>query len=546
VRFTVLPPTGLEAGNWSWPLATLSPDGTRVVMPYTQGGKDSLYVRSLGQLEATPIPGTEEGHSAFFSPDGKWLGFATDRYMRKVSLDGGAPVTLCECPWGGGTWGPDDTIVYTPDYPDGLFRLPASGGTPQQLTQPDNSKGELGHWWPEFLPDGKTILFTNFSTPIERSRLETYTIGTGTRTTVLEGATFGHYVSTGHLLFGRGESVMAVPFDLRSLRVTGQPTPVLDGVAGEPSNGVVGFSTSSDGALAYVPAAAFRVANRLVWIDRKGTVQPVTNAIRAFEDPRLSPDGRRVAVTINQEGDRDVWILDLDRGTFTRVTTEKSRQFVPMWTPDGKSLFFSFEEPVYHIYRRQLDGTRQAERVFGDQYDARPLSFTPDGRVLIFQHSSAKTRTDLLALPLDGGEPRAVVQTGVDEGQGRLSPDGRWLAYSSNESGRYEIYLQAFPVSGQRIQISIEGGHSPVWSRDGRELVFLQGTTKMMAVQILPGKELTPSRPSLLFEARFDFGYDVAPDGRFIVAQRDPQAPPVPVHIVLNWFDELRAKAPVK
>jgi len=166
--------------------------------------------------------------------------------------------------------------------------------------------------------------------------------------------------------------------------------------------------------------------------------------------------------------------------------------------------------------------------------------------VLIFQHSFPKTRGDLLALPLDGGEPRSVVQTPSDDTDGRLSPDGRWLAYVSDESGRREVYVQPFPQGGQRVQISIEGGNTPVWSRDGRELFFLQGTTKLMTVPISAGKELSPARPAQLFEARFDFGYDVAPDGRFIVAQRDPQAPPVPVHIVLNWFDELKAKAPLK
>jgi Tol biopolymer transport system component len=546
VRFAILPPAGLEAGDWSWPLAALSPDGTRVVLSYDRGGTSALYQRSIGQLEATLIPGTEDGHAPFFSPDGKWIAFATERQMRKVALDGGAPVTLCECPWGGGTWGPDDTIVYTPDYTDGLFRLPAGGGAPRQLTVPDNAKGELGHWWPQFLPDGKTILFTNFSTPIERSRLETYALDTGTRTTIVEGATFGRYTPTGHLLFARGESVMAVRFDARTLKVTGQPTPVLDGVAGESSNGQLDVSMSANGTLAYVPATAFRVANRLVWIDRKGTVQPVTTAAREFADPRVSPDGRRVALTITQEGDRDVWMYDLDRGTFTRVTAEKARQFVPIWTPDGRSLFFSFEEPVYHIYRRPTDGTRPAERVFGDQYDARPRSFTPDGRVLLFQHSSPKTRGDLLALPLDGGEPRSVVQTPSDDSDGRLSPDGRSLAFVSDESGRREVYVQPFPQGGQRVQISIEGGYMPIWSRDGRELFFLEGKTKLMSVPIAPGKELSPGRPALLFEGRFDFGYDVTPDGRFIVAQRDPQAPPVPVHIVLNWHEELLAKVPVK
>jgi len=551
MHFTIALPPQTRLADPVWPVAVLSPDGSLLVMEVWRSGTTQLYLRRMDQLEAAALPGTEDATKPFFSPDGKWIGFTAGRKLKKVAVTGGTPQELCDVDWGGGAWLPDDNIVFTQGYPTGLWRVSASGGTPEKLTEPDRSKGELGHWWPQLLPDGETILFTNFSTPVERARIETYSLRSGERKTLVTGALHGRYVPTGHLVFARGETLMAVPMDAKRLEVTGTPLPVLDDVSVDTTNGSSQFSFSADGSLAYVPASTTRLRSRLVWVDRTGRVQPFALAPRAFAEPRLSPDGQRLALSIWEQG-RDVWVYDLARGSLTRVTSGPAAEFMPLWTRDGRRLAFISEKPIFDLFLKAADGTGAEEMVLASPFDKYPQSFTPDGRTLVFAEISIETGSDVLMLPLEGErKPVPVANTRFDEEAPQLSPDGRWLAYQSNESGRNEVYVQPFPGPGERHQVSTDGGTEPLWSRAGRELFYRQGD-KLLSVPLRPGAAFQAGKPVVLFEGSFEHftyhaGYDISPDGRrFVMVQRDPDAPPAQVRIVLNWFDELRRRVPVR
>ncbi|MGH8247791.1 MAG: hypothetical protein ACREUU_15330, partial [Gammaproteobacteria bacterium] len=498
--------------------------------------------------ELVQLAGTEGADRPFFSADGQWIAFTANRKLKKVSVQGGAPIAVCDSEWGGGAWDSDDTIVYTPAYNSGLWRVPASGGTPEKLTEPDRSKRELGHWWPQLLPDGETILFTRFSTPIQRSRIGLYSLKTRQEQTLIEGGMFARYLPTGHIVFARSNTLMAVPFDARRLRV-GRESAVVDDVAIELSNGLAQASFSANGTLAYIKASTVRGYQRLVWVDRKGNARPILDEVRDFAYPRLSPDGRRLAVSIREKGENwDIWVLDLERGSLTRATYGASADFEPVWTHDGKRLIFVSEQPVYDLYSKAVDGSGGEEPLLAGSVDKHPSSISPDGKLLAYWQNEAEGGSDLWLLPLAGDrKPSLLLRTPFAETQPAFSPDGRWLAYCSNESGRDQIYIQPFPVPGQRFQISIESGRSPVWSRNGNELFFHSGR-KVMTVPIKTKPPFVAGTPVVLFEGDFRESsaaadFDVAPDGqRFLMMQRDAQAPRPEIHVVLSWFEELKRR----
>ncbi len=541
LRFSVAPPPGVQVIDEGDPLVELSPDGRRFVFTYTTSAGDTqLFTRRLDEDTAKPIAGAEGGRGPFVSPDGKWIGYNDDRMLRKISVDGGANVPIAESSFNGGTWAPDDTIIFTPNYNSGLWRVSSSGGAAKKLTDPTVTDGELGHFWPQMLPDGKHVLFTSFRTPAGQSRIEVFALESGKRTVVMDGGFYGRYTTTGHLLFARSTTIMAVPFDLDRLTTSGQPTPVIAGVAVTFPNGLAQFSVSNNGMLAYMTQTALASPRQLVWVDRTGKTSPVSNARRRFEDPRISPDGRRVALTIRDENDADIWTYDVNRGTFSRVTSSPTTQFHAIWSPDSRRLFFVFEEPVFHIYSQDIDGpTAEPTRVLDGPYDLIPHSVSPDGQLLIYQRNDPKTRSGLWVLDLKNGASRTVIDTPAAESDAALSPDGRWLAYISDATGRSEVYVQAFPSGGNRTQVSLNGGRNPSWSRDSRQLYFHE-VQKLMAATV---DGTTVGRPALLFEA--PMGVDVAADGRFFGVLRDSTVPQAPVSVVANWFEELKRLVPV-
>jgi serine/threonine-protein kinase len=505
----------------------------------------------MDRLEATPIPGTAGAANPCFSPDGKWVLFYADNKLKKVSREGGEPQVVCDGNWGGASWGPDDTIIFTRDYNTGLWRVPSGGGAPEMLTSPDLSKGELGHLWPQILPDGKSVLFTAFSTPLEKARIVVLSLETQKQQVLVEGGIFARYVSTGHLVYARGKSMMAVPFDLAGLKVTGPPVSVLEDIPAHSSNGNSQFGISENGVLAYVPASAWATDRLLVSVDRQGVARPLTDRLRAYADPRLSPDGRRLAVTIGDNNrSSDVWIYELDRDVLTRMTSGPTAEFNPIWTPDGKRLIFSLENPVYNLYWKAADGSGAEEPLAISGNDKYPLSVSPDGKTLTFGENNPETRYDVWVLPLEGErQPKPFLQTPYMEHRPAFSPDGHWLAYQSNQSGRDEIYVQAYPGPGAKVQVSIDGGTEPLWARNGRELLYRSGR-KLFAVPVTKNSpEFVAGKPVELFEGPYSSdlyrpGYDITPDGqRFIMVKVPEGSAPRQINVIVNWFEELRRRA---
>jgi serine/threonine-protein kinase len=515
----------------------------------------------MDKLESRILPGTEDATGPFFSPDGNWVGFFAGSELKKVSLAGGAP-TVVGPPISpvtrGASWGPDDRIVVSPANTHGLVRRSASSGEQERLAWPDYDGGETAFWWPEILPGGKAVLFVvnrgaeNFETAsIAAQRLDG-----GQKKILVRGGTSPHYAPTGHLVYLRGGAVFAAPFDAARLEVAGPAVPLLSGVRTE-GTGAAQLAFSANGTLVYLPGLSPNLApHRLVRVDRGGQARPLAFGAGDYYGPRFSPDGKRLAFA-KGDANQDVWVADLERGTVTRLTPESSEEFDSVWSPDGKRIAYSSErrslEP--HILIRASDGGGDEQFLFETKQNAVvPQSWSSDGKVLAISRAGQPTGWDILTLELGEGpeaRPRPFLVTPYLEGQPDFSPDGRWIAYTSNDSGRFEVYARPFPGPGGRVQVSAEGGTEPVWSRGASELFYRNGD-QMMSVPVRLGAELRVGRPAVLFERPgllvvpgIEFRqYDVAPDGKsFVMIQLpDTQAPAATPILVTNWFAELEQK----
>ena len=536
----------------SHPVLAISPDGTRLVYAGRRPeGRPGLYVRHLDRLEATAIPGTEGAVNPFFSPDGEWVGFGAEGKLKKVSLSGGQPMTLCEAPTlRGASWGTDGRILFSPVASAPLLRVSDKGGEPKPLTTLNPEKGELTHRWPDILPGGKTALFTVHgpSGDYERARIGAVSIETGERRIVFEGGTHARYVPSGHIVYVRAGSLFAVPFDAKQLEVTGSPAPVLDGVAGHAPAGFAHYAISRTGSLVYAPHDPRASEYELVWLDRKGSTRLLTEVRRRYFEPRLSPDGRRLAVTVVAPagGSADVWIYDLNRDAWDQLTSG-GLNYTPVWSPDGKRIVFSSNRNgPFNVFLMPTDRSAPLEQLTKGNVWTLPLSWSPDGRTLIVSRHPGAT-LDLAELRLDGDRTlRPLLATPSLEDAARLSADGRWMAYHSNEAGRFEVYVARYPGPGGRFQVSTNGGSAPVWSPDGRELFFQSGN-KLMAAAIQTTPELRAGVPRTLFEGPFG-GFDVHPDGQRFLLLRPvyPDLPPRPLVVVLGWLEDLKRRVPAK
>ena len=458
-----------QLANNTGTLLALSVDGTQLA--YVAGSSQRIYLRAFDALEAKPLPGTEGAQSPFFSPDGQWIGFFAAGKLKKVSVNGGTVLTLCDAPNSrGGAWGANDIIVFAPLNVGSLSQVSAAGGAPQPLTKLKES--EFSHRWPQFLPDGKTVLYAIGPGGSDDTQIAAYRLNTGEQKVVIRGGTYPWYVPTGHLVYYRAGTIMAVPFDTARLAVLGTPAPVIEGVMSSTGNALgAQFSISSRGSLVYVSGGPEGGAElTLVWVDRKGLAQPLPASPHAYGNPRLSPDGRQVALDITEGGKEDIWIYDLARDALTRLTFEGFNSF-PVWTPDGKRVAYRSQRAGgYNMYWTPADGSGAEERLTtaAGGWNLTPSSFSPDGRALVYNQTDPKTSYDLWMLPMQGErKPQPFLQTPFNERAPRLSPDGRWLAYVSDESGRYEVYVRPFPRSGRQVA----GFHR--WSR--RNYVVSQG-----------------------------------------------------------------------
>jgi eukaryotic-like serine/threonine-protein kinase len=547
-------PTGQQlAGLENGPAVALSADGTHLAYVARQGGTQQIYLRAMDNLEARPIPGTEGGIGPFFSPDGQWVGFFAGGKLKKVAVSGGAALTLGDAALPrGASWGSHGTIAFAPTAVSALQQMPDAGGASQPLTRLE--KGDISQRWPEFLPGGRAVLFAagpsgiNFS----NAQVAVQSAGTGERRNLIQGGMYPRYAPSGHLVYAQGGSLMAVPFDPQRLTITGAAVPVVEGLLQSPVSGAAQYSFSATGSLVYVSGSVQSAQSRLVWVNRKGAEQPIAAPARAYLNPLVSPDGRRLAVGIT-ELESQIWLYDLSRETLTRLTFEGNVNNRPVWTPDGKRIAFeSNKEGPGNIFWQLADGSGRLERLTTSEYNNFPMSWSPDGQLLAFLEVTPTTGYDIWVLRLGDRKAQPFLRTPFNESVPRFSPDGRWLAYISDESGRWEIYVQPYPGPGGKWQISTEGGTEPVWNRNGRELFYRSGD-KMMAVDIAAQPSFIAGKTRVLFEGRYEPtpgttpNYDVSPDGqRFLMLKSGEagEAAPTQVNVVLNWFEELKRRVP--
>ncbi|MCK4546380.1 MAG: PD40 domain-containing protein [Candidatus Eisenbacteria sp.] len=453
----------------------------------------------------------------------------------------------------GGHWGNDDCILFAPGPGHGLVRVSANGGEPEIVTIPDLTRNEHGHRYPEILPGGEAALFTiaevgGFST----ASIGILSLRTGEWRTLISGGTSPHYLPTGHLVYAQTGALLAAPFDLDRLDVTGPPVRVLEGVI---TMGGAEYSVSSDGSLAYVPGSGGWPARALAWVDRQGHFEPLPLPPRHYTLPRLSPDGRHIAVAIidRQTGNPDIWVCELARNTLSRLTTSPDVDFTPVWTPDGKRVTFASAvrgpEPRLDLVWMPVEGTEQ-EDILRDMKGAQfANSWSPDGRTLLFTDEHPETKFDMWAVSLEeGSEPRPLIRTRFNETAAVFSPDGRWIAYQSDRSGRHEVYVRPWGEPGPDYPISTEGGTEPVWSRAGSEL-FYRNASRMMVVAVKTRPEFSVSTPELLFEGGYETyrlaaNYDVSVDGQRFLMVWEQEAAPTEINIVLNWAEEVKELCP--
>jgi serine/threonine-protein kinase len=536
----------------------IAPDGSRVI--YT-GTNDTLVVRALGALEATPLTGLGlNAQGPFVSSDGQWIGFTTDgnRTLKKVAITGGPPVTLAllDGPINGATWGPDDAIVFTTaNQETGLQRLANGSNEAVVLTRPNRAAGEADHIWPEFLPGGQAVLFTIRPTTgnLDDAQIAVLDLRTMEQTTLIRGGTDAHYVSSGHLLYGAAGALRAVAFDLANRAVLGTAAPVVSQVYTH-DTGAVDVAVARDGTVVYTPGAFAAAQRTLVWVDREGGEEAIAEApTRVTDVMSLSPDGTRVAIEIRDErNENDIWIWDLARASPTRFTFDPVDEVRPVWTPDGKRIVFgSRRDGIAGMFSQAADGTGTVERLTQSPNDQGPTS--TDGTRLLFGHTVPTL--DIMMLTLDSDQRvQPLVQTSFAERNGQISPDGRWLAYESNESGRFEIYVRPFPdVNSGRWPVSSAGGSRPLWARTTPELFYVAPSGALMSVPIERGPSWKTGAPVKLFDWPALAGgnaHYVSPDGEkfLMIKQIDGSAQtavPTRLVVVQHFDEELKRLVPM-
>jgi len=551
---------------------TMSPDGRYLVYAATESGRRTqLYMRPLDKFESTPVAGTEGASAPFISPDGRWIGFYANGTLQRVSVDGGATIRIAETPsvWSA-SWGGNDTIVFAASaVPGGLWQVSASGGTPDRVTTVDTKNGEMQHGYPRYLPNGDVL----FSVITDRGwHFAAVTLASKQVRSLGQpgsGGAGAQYVASGHLLYASGGGFVAVPFD-PARGVTGSPIPMLERPEIDPSGGAA-FAVSSSGTLAYLPRPMTLPMRSLVVVDHTGKATLLSEQRGAFMHPRYSRDGRRLAVALESETGSDVWVYDLVRRSRTRLTSGGVNGY-PIWSSDGQRVTFqSARSGGVALYSRNADGSGEAEQLIRTSGDPSglsrtlagllpgtmptftasnphlPMSWSPDGKNLAFDERKPSAERDIWILP-NGGDPYPFLVTPFDESAPTFSPNGEWLAYVSDESGRIEVYVQPFPGPGAKWQISIDGGTEPAWSKDGRQLFFRRGDALMSVTVTSVNGELKSGQPQVVFESRYATidgarNYDVAPDKpAFVVVRTDGSGEGAQFNVVLNWFAELKGR----
>jgi len=549
---------GLEGttNRWGTPPFALSPDGRTVVYERQgQDGKKMLGVRSLDNYGLRILPGTEGGSGPFFSPDGQWVGFFAGHELRKIQISGlgsiqtlhrfATPVTTL-----GATWTPDQSIIFGIERV-GLLEIPAAGGEPVSLTVPDPERTEMHHGFPALLPGGRRLLFS-IASGIGGSgvRPAIYSRDTGQWHAVLPAGAFGgqpHYLPSGHLVYTDGERIMAAPLDLATGRLARAPVVVVDGVHLDQGSAVLHFALAPSGTLLYLPV----VRNRLVWVDRLGEETPILDVAGDYLHPRISPDGRKIALLSRRGFDNDIWIVDIKRRSLERLTRDGDHS-APLWTMDSLSVAIAqVQKGSKNIVIRRADGTGAITTVLDNGSENWPGSWSPDGRTLAFESRERGGTIGIWTIAARGTDPpQPLTETAASDESPRISPDGRWLAYVSDQTGRREVFVAPYPSLDRRWQISIGGGSEPVWGPETTELFYRSGWRVMSVPLAMSGGILDPGQPGLLFEGSYNRSqlghahYDVSPDGRRFVMVAEDREAFQSLRVVLGWDKELRQLVP--
>lgn len=541
----------------------ISPDGRRLVFPARDSnGKQQLATRTLDQAEPTLLVGTDGAFDPFLSPDGEWIGFFAGGQLNKISVRGGAPVALCPAPQSyGATWSEDGTIIAALNIMAPLSKIPAGGGAPIPINR--LTAGEVTDRWPQILPAADAVLFTTSShlANQENGDIKAVSLRTGQVKVLVHGGYYGRYLPSGHLVYVRQGILFGVGFDVARLEVRGSPVPLLQNLAANATSGGGQFDISgetSGGTLVYLSGAASAQRWRVMWLDGSGKMQPLIALPGTYTSPRLSPDGRKLSFVI----DGDAYVYDLDRATTTRLTFTRD-VVTPVWAPDGRHLVVRSSSGSFTVSWIRSDGAGEPQRLMENQDVVVPWSFSPDGKHLAFQWRNSETGNDLWTLPLDltdpehpkPGKPELFLRTPAEELTQTFSPDGRWVAYRSNESGANEIYVRPYPNAiGGKWQISAGGGLYGLWSKNARELFYETQDNRIMVVEytangnsFVAGKSRLWSPQQLFFPGNANL--DLAPDGkRFVVLSMPEQAGlgqgSVHVMMLQNFFDEIRRRVP--
>ena len=538
--------------------AVFSPNGKHIA--YVSGNESNrrIYLRAMNQLEAEPMPGTEGASNLFFSPDGRWIGFWADKKIKKIPVSGGVPVTLCDA--GdilGATWGPDGSIVFG-ESSSGLLRVPAAGGAPEDLA----ATNDHSYGYPHFLPGGRALLFSSIprGSSVSEANIEVLDLGSGERKILHRGGIEPSYLPSGHIAFISGERLFVAPFDLDRMEISGTPVPALEDVRLATYFWQEAYTYSTSGTLLYLPTESQVPLSTPAWVDRQGDVNPFPIPAADYWKATLSPDGTQLALhRILDETNWDIWVYELARGSFSRLTFFEGIDSWPVWSPDGLYITFgSRRSGNIQIFRKRADGSGDVEALTKDlDRVAWPNAWSPYSNTLIFTYVSEDTNLDLWTLRMDDkgnpGSPEPFLETQFAERGATFSPNGRWLAYMSLESGRWEVYVRPFPEGAGKWQISTEGGWFPIWARKTRELFYRNGD-KMMVVDYSSTDDAFRAGPprELFTVSTIDdvthATYDVTPDGkRFVVLlpQEDPSVSTTNhVILVLNWFDEIKRLVP--
>jgi serine/threonine-protein kinase len=555
------------------PAFDLSPDGTQMVMvvgPGTGQKVPKLVVRRLNELDSTTLVDPGEGsdtqqhpYSPFFSPDGSWVGYVVPGELRKVPAAGGTPLTVAKVDRSrGASWGPDGTIVLAPTAGSGLFRVSAAGGEPQPLTTLNADAKEVTHRWPQFLPGGKAVLFTSHTSQanLDEAVLEVVKLDTGERTIVHRGGSYGRYVPSGHIVYLQHNTLFAVPFDLDRLAVVGPAAPAVQNILAGAA-GAAHFSFASTGLLAYRQGVVDVPVHPIVWVDRAGRSTTLLAEQGTYANPRLSPDGKRLSMTVLKNRNWDIWVYDIERRVSTRLTFDDHPETEQVWSPDGLELVYTAEEAngTQTVYRKRADGSGNAVPIISNKTGLWVQAWSPDGRTLAVTGGANANDIGIVSLTGEKPEVNWILNSRFSESDPAISPDGRWMAYSSNESGQTEVYVRQYPSGSGRWQVSHGGGGFPRWSATGREL-FYRSSDGLSVAAIEPmGESLRTGTPEKVFTGQFVGGVEgmranpyvfgdfaVAPDGlRFVMfpkAADNESATAGMLTLVSNWFEDLARK----